>query len=77
MRVIKYYDIREDGSSLVVKFITTDFGTSTYILNMGDDDSTYTTNVEKFCVWLFGMLLKNSSFQPVGEMVSSHETTAS
>ena len=50
------------------------------MLNMGDDDTlaidaTYNTNVENFCVWLFGMLLKNSSFQPVGEMVSSHETT--
>ena len=28
------------------------------------------------CVWLFGIMLKNSSFQPVGEMVSSHEATA-
>ena len=37
-------------------------------------DATYNTNVENFCVWLFGILLKNSSFQPVGEMVSSNET---
>ena len=39
-------------------------------------DDNYNTNVENFCVWLFGKLLQNSSFQPVGEMVSSHETTA-
>ena len=38
-------------------------------------DDNYNTNVENFCVWLFGKLLQNSSFQPVGEMVSSHETT--
>ena len=28
-------------------------------------DATYNTNVENFCVWLFGILLKNSSFQPI------------
>ncbi len=66
---------------MVVKFITTnEYLWDKYIVNMGDDDTlaidaTYNTNVENFCVWLFGMLLKNSSFQPVGEMVSSHETT--
>lgn len=80
--VIKCHDIREDESNLVVKFITTnEYLWNKYIVNMEDDvtlalDATYNTNVENFCVWLFGILLKNSSFQPVGEMVSSNETAA-
>lgn len=79
--VIKCHNIRQDESSLVVNFITSNnYLWEKYIENMEDDatlalDATYNTNVENFCVWLFGILLKNSSFQPVGEMVSSHETT--
>ena len=53
--------VREDESSLVVKFITTnEYLWVKYILNMEEDgtlaiDATYNTNVDNFCVWLFGM----------------------